>query len=53
MLEKTKKNDYRDMVEGLNVIKNSTDRLNYFVNNVLSLADIRAGKVKIKGTSAI
>jgi signal transduction histidine kinase len=52
MLEKTKKNSYQDMVEGLNVIKNSTDRLKYFVNSVLSLADIRAGKVKVKGTSS-
>jgi signal transduction histidine kinase len=52
MIENAKKSDSQGMVEGLNVIKDSADRLKYFINNVLSLAEFRAGKVKVKGTSA-
>ncbi|MDR2427618.1 MAG: HAMP domain-containing histidine kinase [Endomicrobium sp.] len=52
MMEKAKKSGSQDMLEGLNAIKDSTGRLKYFINNVLSLAEFRAGKVKAKGTSA-
>ncbi|MDR1086887.1 MAG: HAMP domain-containing histidine kinase [Endomicrobium sp.] len=49
LLEKSKKNGFQDITEGLSVIKNSTDRLKYFINNVLCLVNIRAGKVKSNG----
>jgi signal transduction histidine kinase len=52
MIEKAKKSGSQDIIEGLSVIKISADRLKYFINNVLSLAEFRAGKVKAKGTSA-
>jgi signal transduction histidine kinase len=51
MQEKAKKNGASDIVEDLNIIKNSTNRLKYFIENVLSLADIRAGKVNTKENS--
>ncbi|MDR2399618.1 MAG: HAMP domain-containing histidine kinase [Endomicrobium sp.] len=49
LLEKSNKNSFQDITEGLNIIKNSTERLKYFINNVLCLVDIRAGKVKSNG----
>jgi signal transduction histidine kinase len=52
MIEKAKKSGSQDIVEELNVIKDSADRLKYFINNILSLAEFRAGKVRAKGTSA-
>ncbi|MDR2645197.1 MAG: HAMP domain-containing histidine kinase [Endomicrobium sp.] len=52
MIEKAKKSGFQDILEGLNAIKNSADRLKYFINNVLSLAEFRAGKVKAKGASS-
>jgi signal transduction histidine kinase len=52
MREKAKKNGNDDIIEDLNVIKNSTNRLKYFIDNVLSLADIRAGRVDAKGNSS-
>ena len=52
MIEKVKKSGFQDILEGLNAIKNSADRLKYFINNVLSLAEFRAGKVKAKGASS-
>jgi signal transduction histidine kinase len=52
MREKAKKNGDNDIIEDLNVIKSSTNRLRYFIDNVLSLADIRAGKVNVRGNSS-
>jgi signal transduction histidine kinase len=52
MREKAKKSGAKDIIEDLNVIKNSTNRLKYFIDNVLSLADIRAGKVNKKASSS-
>ncbi|MDR3195915.1 MAG: hypothetical protein LBT58_03975 [Endomicrobium sp.] len=36
----------------MKIIKDSAGRLKYFINNVLSLSEIRAGKVKAKGILA-
>jgi signal transduction histidine kinase len=49
LLEKSNKNSFQDITEGLNIIKSSTDRLKYFINNVLCLVEIRGGKVKNNG----
>jgi signal transduction histidine kinase len=52
MREKAKKNGANDIIEDLNVIKSSTNRLRYFIDNVLNLADIRAGKINTVGNSS-
>jgi signal transduction histidine kinase len=49
MLEKAKRSSSSSVIEDLNVIKNSTNRLKYFINNVLSFAQVRAGKIESKG----
>jgi signal transduction histidine kinase len=52
VLERVKKCGFKDKVlfESLNVIKNSVNRLKYFVNNVLNLANIRNKNLKVKNT---